>query len=143
MIAKINNKGLLYIETRGDCNLFPSIKIADCSSVSCGEEHAIWITKNKDIFGIRSSYSGQLGNKPDFYEKPIIIKINETAINLSCGLWHSLILVETQVARKMNTNNIERKIYSMGCGQNGRLGNSSFLDSFQQSLSTSISQNIL
>ena len=76
-------------------NLNERINLTDVISVSCGVNHTIFLTKY-GLYGMGSNIHGQLGiNDYRKFEDPVkldIIRNIEDIIQISCGLYHSLIL---------------------------------------------------
>ena len=86
--------------------------------VSCGQAHALALTKKHRVFSWGCGSYGALGfgDKKDQLT-PRQLKIDEAknlpVIQVSCGRMHSICVTDSN------------RIYSWGCGQNGRLGHGS------------------
>ena len=86
--------------------------------VSCGQAHALALTKKHRVFSWGCGSYGALGfgDKRDQLT-PRQLKIDEAknlpVVQVSCGRMHSICVTDSN------------RIYSWGCGQNGRLGHGS------------------
>lgn len=87
-------------------------------SISCGNEHSLILSKNKEVYGIGSNEDGVLGCKDIKLKsyKPILIHFGEKdeytkrIKQISCGTVHNLALTD------------DGKIFSWGAAQGGQLG---------------------
>ena len=93
-------------------------------SISCGNEHSLILSKNKEVYGIGNNEDGVLGCKDIKLKsyKPILIHFGEKEEytkrikQISCGTVHNLALTD------------DGKIFSWGAAQGGQLGhNEEFL----------------
>lgn len=92
------------------------------NNISCGKNHSVMLTNDKQIFSCGSNYYGQLGLGNNI-DKNAFDKINNSIFNgfnpiqIAAGAYHTLILTD-------NFN-----LYGCGLNSSGQLGNNTYINS--------------
>ena len=118
----------IYIQFR-EINIFNNSSIPDpttiselyniyATSISCGNEHTLILTNNKEVYGIGNNEDGVLGYNDTTLKsyKPLLIHFGENdeytkrIIQISSGTVHNLSLTD------------DGKLFSWGAAMGGQLG---------------------
>ncbi|KAJ5071164.1 regulator of chromosome condensation [Anaeramoeba ignava] len=121
----------------------PILMMKNVSKIFSGNtsNHVFLLNSNQELFGCGSNYHGKIGLGESRKERKIqkLTQIQNIPkgkiIDIQCGYWHSIMLIEDEESQNQNQNqnqNPKRKLYSCGNYQSNGLGKDEHTDEFTE-----------